>query len=485
MGMPSRTRDDTHPDAGVPANANLVLVVTCLAQFMVILDVSIVNLALPRMAAALSMSDGEVQWVLNAYIVAFAGFLLLGGRLADLFGRRRVFLFGLTLFTVASLAGGLAQTALWLLLSRAAQGLGAAVLAPTTLTVLTTSFTTPEARGRAIGIWSATAAAGGAIGALAGGVLTDFLSWRAVLFVNVPLGVVVFFGCLAAITESAPDEKGRSQLDVPGAVLVSASLAALVYGIVATGRSAFVSAGVLVPLVVGVVLFAAFIVVETRAAQPIVPLGFFRNRTLSLANVIELVGGAAMTAMFFFLSLFLQRVAGFRPVTAGLAFLPLSFAIVLGAGVATKNLPKFGPRSLLVAGGLIAAGGLAWLSRTPANAGFLADILGPTILVGVGMGLVMVPITAAATSGIGPDKAGLASGVMNTTRQFGAAIGLAALVAVATARAGNQTHVDRAALAAGYDRGFLIAAVLILVGTAVCLLLPGRPKAEAPPVPAE
>lgn len=462
--------------AGTPSGA--ILAVVCLAQFMVILDVAIVNLALDRMGESLAMGPAELQWVVNAYTIVFAGFLLLGGRTADLFGRKRMFLTGLTVFTVASLVGGFAPNAGTLIAARAVQGLGGAILAPTTLTVLVTTFTDPKQRGRAIGLWSAVAASAGAIGSLAGGVLTDLLSWRWVLFCNVPLGVLLFAGAAWALTESAPAAGARRRLDVTGAVTVTAGLATLVYGIVGVREHPFLSAPVLVPIAVGVLLLVVFLVVETRAAEPIMPPGFFRHRNVALANIIALVGGTAMVSMFFFLSLFLQQVLGYRPIEAGLAFLPLSIGIVAGSGVSTKLLPGTGPRLPLVAGGVVAAAGLLWLSRTPADATFLVDLLAPTVLIGLGIGIVMVPITAAATSGIPPAQAGLASGVISSTRQLGGAIGLATLVTAAVAHASHLAEAGRSpavALAAGYGRGFLLAAVLIGVGTVVSLLTPGRP----------
>ncbi|WP_018680536.1 MFS transporter [Actinokineospora enzanensis] len=473
----SHTQDAAATAPPGPARPGLVLLVVCLAQFIVVLDVSIVNLALPHVADELGMNDADVQWVVNAYTVTLAGFLLLGGRLADLYGRRRMFLVGLGLFVLASLAGGLAQGGLWLVIARAVQGLGAAVVGPTTLTVLTTSFTDPAARGKAIGAWSAVAAGGGAVGALLGGILTEYLTWRAVLLVNVPLGLILMVLAVSAITE-APGT-GKAKLDIAGAVSVTAGLAAVVYGIVAVADHPFGSVEVLLPLLAGVALLVVFVVVERTVAAPIVPLDFFKHRNLTLANIVALIGGTAMVAMFFFLSLSMQKAFQWSAVEAGLAFLPLSGAVVVGSMVSMKTLKALGPRPLLVVGGLVATAGLLWMSRTPVDASFVVDLLGPTVLAGLGMGLVMVPITSAATSGLEPARAGLASGVISTTRQLGGAIGLATLVTAATAHAASLTAsgtARTAALTSGYDRGFLLCAALLLVGTLVSGLLPGRPK---------
>lgn len=475
--------------AHAPTRPGLVLLVVCAAQFMVILDASIVNLALPDIGRSFDLTTSDLQWVVNAYAIVFAGFLLLGGRLADLFGRRQVFAAGLIVFTLASLGAGLAPGPGWLVAGRVVQGLGAAVLAPTTLTVLVTTFTEPKERGRAIGLWSAVAASGGAVGSLLGGVITDYLDWRWVFLVNVPIGVVLVVLARAAVTDLPMRRSVR--LDVAGAVAVTAGIAFAVAGAVATVNHAWGSSAVLLPLAAALVLLVAFVVIEARIAQPIVPLSFFRNRNATLANLIALAGGTAMVATFFFLSLFLQDVMRLRPVEAGLAFLPMSVAIVAGTTVSMKQLAKLGPRPLLIGGGVVTLVGLLWLAGAGASATFLADLLGPTLLIGLGMGMVMVPITSAATAGIDPAQAGLASGIISTTRQLGGALGLAGLVAAAGSHARAAVSDGSSAiegLASGYARGFVLSAVLIAIGTVVSFFLvpartPAAPPAAPPPAP--
>jgi len=314
--------------------AALVLAVVCVAQFMVVLDVSIVNVALPNMQRDLHMSQNGLGWVLNAYTLTFAGFLLLGGRAADLWGRRRLFLIGVALFTLTSLLGGLAQTGTELIVARALQGLGGAVLSPATLTILTTTFTAPKARTRALGLWSAVAGAGGATGVLAGGVLTDLLSWRWILFINIPIGLLVLLVARFAITESRA-EGARPTLDWAGALTVTGGLVALVYGIVSTDAHSWGSALVLTCLLGGTGLLALFLLIESRHRHPLVPLRLFRSRMLTGANLIMILIGSAMFALFFFLSQFLQEVQGYSPLRAGFAFLPMPLAIIAGAGHAT------------------------------------------------------------------------------------------------------------------------------------------------------
>ncbi|GAA1025488.1 MULTISPECIES: MFS transporter [Amycolatopsis] len=465
--------------AGKPARNGAVLAVACLAQLMVVLDVSIVNVALPSMRDSLGLSPAGLQWVVNAYTVAFAGFLLLGGRFADLFGRRRMFLCGLVLFVAASLFGGFAQNGTWLVVARAVQGLGGAVLAPATLTVVTTGFADPAWRTKAIGVWSATSAAGGAVGSVIGGLLTDAAGWQWVLFVNVPLGAVILLLALGSLTEFAPG-RDRGKPDFAGAVTVTAGLAAVILGVTQLEGHAWGSPAVLVPLLAGVLLLAAFAVAETRAPRPIVPLGIFRRGNVGPANLFAALGGAATVAVFYFVSLLLQRVFNYDALQAGLAFLPMSVTIAAGTGISTKLLPARGPKPLLIAGGLVATAGMAWLAQCPADGGFAADLLGPTLAIGLGMGLVMVPITAAATAGIEPAEAGLASGIISTTRQFGGALGLAVLTAVAATTTAGRTGPAAETLTAGYTRAMLVGCALLLAGTLVAFLMPGRARQAAP-----
>ncbi len=444
-----------------------VLAVCCVAQFMVVLDVSIVNVALPKMRADLDLSASGQQWIINAYTLTFAGFLLLGGRLADLFGRRRVFLLGLGVFTVCSLLGGLAHNGGQLIAARAVQGIGAAILAPATLSLLTTTFTEPAARRRALGAWSATAASGATAGVLAGGILTDLLDWRWVLFVNVPIGVVLIAAAVVSLAESRAD--ARPSLDLAGAVTVTGGLGLLIYGIVSTDTRSWGSPATILTLLGAAALLAAFVVIESRLAHPLVPLGVFRLRSVAAANGIAAMIGAALFGMFFFLSLYLQQVNSYSPLKAGFAFLPAALATLTGALCASRLVPRLGVRRQLIIGPLLAVGGLAWLSQLSAGDGYAAHVFGALLLTGFGVGLSFVPMTIAATTDVPIHQAGLASGLINTTRQVGGAVGLAVMATIATG-ASSPT--------AGYDRAFWITAAAMLIAAVLALALPGKPKPE-------
>jgi EmrB/QacA subfamily drug resistance transporter len=445
----------------------------CAGQFLVVLDVSVVNVALPSMRTSLGMGETGQQWVVNAYALTFAGFLLLGGRAADLFGRKRVFLTGLSLFTVASLAGGLAQDPWMLITARAVQGLGSAVLAPTTLSILTTSFPEGPERTRAIGTWTAVGAGGGAAGALVGGVLTDYLSWRWVLLVNVPVGIVVLAGALYSLTESR-GAAGR-RLDVPGAVLVTSGVAALAYGISQSESHGWTSVDSLLPIVAGLVLLAVLAVVEQRTAQPLIPLRLFGVRSVSAANTVLLACGAATFATWYFLSLYMQGVLHWSPVKTGVSFLPHTVAIIAGSKLAPRLMARIDPRWIGATGGALTAGGLAWQSTLSAHGSFAGTILGPGIVTMFGAGLLMTPIAAAAVSGVGPGEQGLVSGLLNTSRQLGGALGLTILATTAADRISARTAAGASydtALASGYARAFLIGGAIIAAGTCLTAFLP-------------
>ncbi|HEY3088630.1 MAG TPA: MFS transporter [Jatrophihabitantaceae bacterium] len=444
-----------------------VLAVCCIAQFMVVLDVSIVNVALPKMRADLDLSATGQQWIINAYTLTFAGFLLLGGRAADLFGRRRVFLLGLALFTVCSLVGGLARNGGELIAARAVQGVGAALLAPATLSLLTTTFTEPAARRRALGAWSATAASGATAGVLAGGILTDLLDWRWVLFVNVPIGAALIAAASMSLVESRAGT--RPSPDLAGAVTVTGGLALLVYGIVSTDTRPCGSPATILTLLGGAALLAAFVVIESRRAHPLVPLAVFRRRQVAAANGIAVMIGAALFSMFFFLSLYLQQVNGYSPLKAGFAFLPAALATLTGALSAPRLVALVGVRRQLIIGPLLAAAGLAWLSQLSAGDSYAGHVFGALVLAGLGVGLSFVPMTIAATADVPVHQAGLASGLINTTRQLGGAVGLAAMATVA-AGASSPT--------AGYDRAFWISAGAMVIVAVLARALPGRPKPE-------
>ncbi|MHB8341154.1 MAG: MFS transporter [Mycobacteriales bacterium] len=483
--MPERTREfRAHLSRAGERQAPdwLILALACLAQFMVVLDVSIVNVALPSIRTDLHFSVSGLQWVVNAYTLAFAGFLLLGGRAADLYGRRRIFLLGLALFTAASLAGGLAQDRTTLLLARTAQGLGGAVLSPATLTILTTTFAEGPRRVRAMGLWSAVAGAGGAAGALLGGLLTDLLGWRWILFVNVPIGIIAIVTARLVLRETRGEGVPR-HLDVPGGVLVTAGLMSLVYGIVNTESHPWISTFTAVPVLAGVLLLAAFLGHEARFAKaPLVPLRLFRSRSVSGANLVMFCVGGSVFASWFFLSLYMQNVLGYSPLIAGLAFLPQTAAIIVGAQVSSRLVGRIGARPLLFGGPLISAVGLGLLSRISGHGSYAGTLLVPSVLVTLGTGLAFTPIALSATSGVRRAEAGLASGLVNTTRQVGGSLGLAVLATLAADRTRvllAASHSASAALTAGYARAFGIAALLALVAAAASLVLP-RHRAPAP-----
>ncbi|MFG2722043.1 MFS transporter [Streptomyces sp. NPDC048416] len=443
-----------------------VVLAACAGQFLVVLDVSVVNVALPSMRAGLGTSAGGLQWVVNAYAIAFAGFMLLGGRAGDLYGRKRMFLVGLGLFTAASLGGGLAQEGWQLLAARAAQGLGAAVLAPATLTILTAAVPEGAARTRVIGTWAAVGAGGGAAGGLVGGVLTDALSWRWVLLINVPVGALVLLGAALWITESRAG--GRHRLDLPGAVLATAGLATLSYGIVQTDASGWGAVGTLVPLVGGSALLLVFLVVESRAAAPLMPLRLFRLRAVSAANAVMFVCGSAMFCTWFLMTLYAQNVLGYTPLDAGLAFIPSSLSVVIGSKLAPRIMPRTGARNLAVLGMLVTASGFGWQSTMRADDPYWLSILVPGVLMMTGAGLATTPLATLATSGSAPGEAGLVSGLMNTSRTMGGALGLAVLSTVAASRTGAVQSADN--LTAGYALAFRVGGFVLLAGVAIGLV---------------
>ncbi|WP_051094025.1 MULTISPECIES: MFS transporter [unclassified Streptomyces] len=448
------------------APAWLVMVLVCAGQFLVVLDVSVVNVALPAMRSGLGLSELGLQWIVNAYVITFAGFMLLGGRAADLFGRKRVFLVGLALFTLASVAGGLAQQPWQLIAARTVQGVGAAVLSPATLTILTTSFPAGPARTRAIATWTAVGAGGGAVGGLVGGVLTEYLSWRWVLLINVPVGALVLAGAALWLTESRQGAARR--LDVPGALLVTAGLGLVAYGIVQTETHGWGSASALLPLAAGLVVVAVFVAVEARAKAPLMPLGLFRLRSVSSANAAMVLSGAAMFSMWYFLSLYVQNVLSYTPLQAGLSFIPHSLSIVLGSKVAPLLMRRLGAKTLAVGGAVISLAGMAWQSTMTVDGTYLGTILGPGVLMALGAGLTATPVAAIATSGAAPSDQGLVSGLINTSRQMGGALGLSVLSTVAASRI--TAEPGRVGLADGYGLAFLVGA-LVLAGSVTLMLL--------------
>ncbi|MGW1795378.1 MFS transporter [Streptomyces sp. NPDC001984] len=449
----------------------LVVALACAGQFLVVLDVSVVNVALPSMRTDLGLSASGLQWVVNAYAIAFAGFMLLGGRAGDLYGRKRMFLVGLGLFTLASLGGGLAQEGWQLLLARAVQGLGAAVLAPSTLTLLTAAVPEGAARARAIATWTAVGAGGGAAGGVVGGVLVDVLSWRWVLLINVPVGAVVLAGSLVWLVESRAGDRRR--LDLPGALLVTAGLATLAYGIVQTEAEGWTAAATLVPLAAGLALLGLFLVVEARTAAPLMPLGLLRLRAMASANTAMLLSGSAMFCMWYFMTLYAQNVLGYSPLDAGLALVPSSLAVVVGSKLAPRFMPVAGARNVAALGTLVAAAGFAWQSTMSAHGQYVTAIMFPGILMMLGAGLAATPLASLATSGAAPGEAGLVSGLINTSRTMGGSLGLAVMSTIAAARTGSDGGAE--ALTEGYALAFRTSTALLLGGAVLMLVwLPRR-----------
>ena len=470
-----------------PRAKNLALMLLAMTQFVIVIDASIVNVALPSIGAALHFSRDDLSWVVNAYTLTFGGFLLLGGRLADLLGRRRMFMLGLVLFSLASLAGGLAQSEAWLIIARAVQGLGAAIVSPAALSIITTTFAEGAERNRALGVWGAVAGAGGAAGVLLGGILTSGLSWRWVLFVNVPIGIAAATLAPRLLLESRADD-GTEGFDLPGAVTVTAGLALLVYAVVDAVNVGWGSTGTLLRLAGSAVLLVVFVVIELRQRHPLLPFSIFRLRTLRGADIVGLLIGMSLFSMFFFISLYLQDVLHYSPIKAGISYLPLSVGIILSAGAASALVTRVGFKPVLIGGLLLIAAGLLWFSRVPAPGGsFAANVLGPSLLAAFGLGFSFVSVTIAAVTGTKPHEAGLASGLINTSQQVGGALGLAILATVANSRTQSLfhsgVHSTSVALTKGFDRAFLVGAGFAIVGAILTAILissrDSREQAEA------
>ena len=457
-----------------PRAKNAALVLLAMTQFVIVIDAAIVNVALPSIGAHLHFSRTDLSWVVNAYTLTFGGFLLLGGRLADLLGRRRMFMTGLVLFSLASFAGGIAQSEPWLIAARAVQGLGAAIVSPAALSIITTTFAEGPERNRALGIWGAVAGAGGAAGVLLGGILTSGLSWRWVLFVNVPIGIAAALVAPRFLPESRA-EGGAKTFDLPGAVTVTAGLSLLVFAVVDAVNAGWGSTATILRLAGAAVLLIAFVVIELRQHDPLMPFSIFRLRTLRGANIVGLLIGMSLFSMFFFISLYLQGVLHFSPIKTGISYLPLAVGIILSAGLASQLVTRLGFKPPLIAGLLLIAGALAWFAQVPGTGGsFWSDVLGPSLLAAVGLGLSFVPVTIAAVAGTKPHEAGLASGLINTSQQVGGALGLAILATVANSRTQSLLHAGvhtSVALTKGYERAFLVGAGFALVGAVLAAVL--------------
>ncbi|MEV5831838.1 MFS transporter [Spirillospora sp. NPDC052242] len=468
----------------------LALALLAATQFVLVLDASIVGVAMPSIGADLGFAPDDLSWVANAYTLTFGGLLLLGGRTADLVGRRRMFVVGMALFAAASLAGGLAANAGMLVAARAGQGIGAALVSPAALSLVMTVFPAGPGRNRAMGVFGAVAGAGGAAGSILGGMLTEWLGWQATLYVNVPLAALAIVLAPRLLPE-ASDRTARG-FDLPGALTATGGLALLVYTVVEADDAGWTSPRTLGTGALALALLALFAAVEARAAHPLVPLRIFRQPMLRGSNVIALLTLAAMAPLFFFLTFYMQQVLGFAPVEAGLAQLPLALAIATTAGAAGALIARAGLRVAMAAALTVTGAGLAWFSRMSPDGSFAADVLGPTLLIGVGAGLAFVTTTVGATTGTRPEQAGLASGLFNTAQQFGGSLGLAAVVAISTGRtadvlAGGE-RAAAVALTEGYRAGMLAAAAVALAaGLLAAVLVPRRaavPAAE-PAAPAD
>jgi EmrB/QacA subfamily drug resistance transporter len=446
----------------------IALILLCVAQFVVVLDASIVNVALPTIGDALKFTESDLPWVVNAYVLTFGGFLLLGGRAADLLGRRAVFMSGLVLFALASLAGGLAVNSGQLIAARAVQGLGAAILSPAALSIVMTTFRDGAERNRALGVWGAVAGSGGAAGVLLGGVLTDGLGWEWVLWVNVPIGLIAAAVAPSLIAESR-SEGERRHFDFAGAASITAGLSVLVYALVDANNAGWGSGQTIGLLVAATGLIAAFVGIERRSRSPLVPFGIFRLRTLRGANVVGLLVGASLFSMFFYISLYMQQVLGYSAIKAGLSYLPLAVSIILSAGIASQLVTRIGFKQVMAVGMALIAAALAWFSQISPNGTFVGDILGPSLLAAVGLGFAFVTTTIAAVSGVGDRDAGLASGLINTTQQVGGALGLAVLSAISISITGTSRAPQ--VLTDGFQSAFLAGAGIAVLGLVATLTL--------------
>ncbi|HWG62025.1 MAG TPA: MFS transporter [Streptosporangiaceae bacterium] len=511
-------------DGSRPRHLGLALFVIATAQLMVVLDATIVNVALPHIQTALGFSGSGLEWVVNAYALTFGGLLLLGGRAGDILGRRRVFIAGIILFSAASLLGGFATTQAWLLSARALQGVGAAIVAPAALALITTTFPEGRERNRATGVYAAMSIGGAAIGLILGGLLTTYLSWRWVLFVNVPIGVIV---ALVAPRVFGESERHPGKFDIPGTLTGTVGIAALVYGLssaatTANGVSHWGDTKVLASLAASVVLLVSFVLIEARSSHALMPLRIFGDRSRNGAYLIMLCVGTALFGVFFFLTIFVQTVWHYSSLKTGVAYLPMVGTIMLMAGVSAQLVPRIGARPLLLVGSAASAGGMFWLSRITEHSTYTGGMLGPMLVIATGLGLLFMPLTLVILNRVSDRDAGLASSLLNTGQQVGGSIGLAVLgtvawtvvantarngvtaAAAAAAKAGHPLHgtaghipasIQDHALAVGFSRGFLVAAGIMLISLIVTIAfirirredLAGaqQPVAAAPPLALE
>jgi EmrB/QacA subfamily drug resistance transporter len=450
-------------------NPWVVLVLICIAQFMVVLDSTVTNVALPSIQKDLGLTEANLQWIINAYTLVFGGFLLLGGRLGDLLGRKRLFLVGLVIFTFASLMNGLAQSEGMLIGFRALQGLGAALISPAALSIISTTFEEGAERAKALAVWAAIAIGGAAFGLILGGALVEWFSWPWIFFINVPVGIAAFVLSLRLVPESR-DEHAPASYDIAGAVTVTGGLMSLVYAIVKAETDGWTSSTTIGFFILSAILLASFVVIETRSKAPLVRLSIFRIRSLLTANITMFLAMSAMFAMFFFNTLYIQKVLGYSPLQAGFAFLPFTAGIMVSAGLASTFAPRIGVRPVAAVGMILTAAGLLLLTQIPVNGSYLSNVLPAMILTSLGMGAVFMPLTLIATTGLENEDQGLASGLFNTSQQIGGALGLAVLSTIAAGRtkaAGGAT--DPEALVHGFHWAYAGAAVITIAALVVML----------------
>ena len=451
-----------------------ILLLLSLVQFMDVLDASILNIALPSIKNDLGFSQQSLQWVVNGYILTYGGFLLLGGRVADLLGRRLMLVTGLLVFAGSSLTGGLAHSERLLIGARFAQGIGAAMLSPAALSTLTSTFRSTRDRNTALGVWAAVSGIGGAAGVLFGGLLTEGPGWRWVLFINVPFSAVAVIGAFVLLKK---DERSKrlANFDALGAFLVTGGMLLLVYALVKAPEVGWVAARTIAELSGAAVLLAAFIVNELRTRNPLVPMTILRVKGVAAADATQMVALAGFLPMFFFLTLYMQTVLHYSPIQTGIAYLPLTGGFIIAASISSQLFERIGTKPVVALGAVTAAGGLYWLSRITVDGSYVADILPGLLIVSIGMGGVFTGLTTAANAGVDQDKAGLAAGLLNTGQQLGAALGLAILSAVATARTTSVLHAGNGLAQAstdGYQRALLVGSVIVLAATVVALLAP-------------
>ena len=468
----------------------LALAVIAMAQLMVVLDTTIVNVALPPIQRALHFTATDLEWVVNAYAIVFGGLLLLGGRSGDLFGRRRMFVIGASLFTIGSLAGGFATTATFLIVARAGQGIGAAIIAPTALSLLADTFSEGSQRNRALGVYSAVSAGGGAVGLLLGGILTTYVSWRWIFFVNVPVGTLL---ALVAPRLLVAGTARRGRLDLPGAVAVTAGATLLVYGLSRAATHGWSDGVTVAALALAALLLVGFVLIEASSPQPLMPLPIFSNRNRSGAYVLSLANSATLSGMLFLLTLFLQNVLGLTPLQAGLAFLPTAAGVIVGAGLTSRLIGRVGPRVPMTVGALLAVIALVWLSHLTVNANYVVAVLGPLLVISVGLGQIFLSTTVVAVSGVTPNESGLASALLNVGRYLGGSLGIAAMGTIATTVTRNQlpsgplTHaILNRATTAGFNAGFEVAGLIAVVGLVTAFVaVRHRPPQMVDRVPVE